>query len=69
MTARSLDEAIQESHTALGAISSGNVEPYMALYAGGDDVTLWHPFGSFVRGRQAAAGQARGPPRGTGTAR
>jgi hypothetical protein len=56
MTARSLDEAIQESHAALGAISNGDVEPYMALYSDGDDVTLGNPFGPFVRGREAVRG-------------
>lgn len=39
MTARSLDEAIEESHAALGAISNGDVEPFMALYSDGEDVT------------------------------
>jgi ketosteroid isomerase-like protein len=56
MTARSLEEAIQESHAALGAISSGDVEPYMALYSDGDDITLGNPFGPFVRGREAVRG-------------
>jgi len=56
MTARSLDEAIQESHAALGAISNGDVEPYMALYSDGEDVTLGNPFGPFVRGREAVRG-------------
>lgn len=39
MTARSLDEAIEESHAALDAISNGDVEPFMALYSDGEDVT------------------------------
>jgi hypothetical protein len=56
MTARSLEEAIQESHAALGAISSGDVEPYMALYSDGDDITLGNPFGPFVRGTEAVRG-------------
>ncbi len=56
MTARSLDEAIQESHAALGAISNGDVEPYMALYSDGEDVTLGNPFGPFVRGKEAVRG-------------
>jgi ketosteroid isomerase-like protein len=56
MTARSLDEAIQESHAALGAISNGDVEPYMALYSDSEDVTLGNPFGPFVRGREAVRG-------------
>ena len=56
MTARSLDEAIEDSHAALGAISNGDVEPLMALYSDGDDVTVGNPFGSFVRGRQAIRG-------------
>ncbi|HEY6315046.1 MAG TPA: hypothetical protein VIY52_30175 [Streptosporangiaceae bacterium] len=43
MTARSLNEAIQESHAALGAISNGDVEPYLALYSDGDDITLGNP--------------------------
>jgi ketosteroid isomerase-like protein len=59
MTARSLEEAIQESHVALGAISSGDVEPYMALYSDGDDITLGNPFGPFVRGREAVRGAAQ----------
>ena len=53
MTARSLEEAIQESHAALGAISNGDVEPYMALYCDGDDITVGNPFGPFVRGKEA----------------
>jgi hypothetical protein len=51
MTARSLGEAIQESHAALGAISNGDVEPYMVLYSDGDDITVGNPFGPFVRGK------------------
>lgn len=43
MTARSLNEAIQESHAALDAISNGDVEPYLALYSDGDDITLGNP--------------------------
>jgi ketosteroid isomerase-like protein len=56
MTARSLDEAIQESHAALGAISNGDVEPYMALYSDSENVTLGNPFGPFVRGKEAVRG-------------
>jgi ketosteroid isomerase-like protein len=52
MTARSLLEAIEESHAALAAISNGDVDPYMALYSDADDVTLGNPFGPFVRGKQ-----------------
>lgn len=54
MTARSIEEAIEESHTALDAISRGDVEPFMALYSDGDDVTIGNPFGPFARGRDAA---------------
>jgi ketosteroid isomerase-like protein len=59
MTARSLDEAIEESHAALAAISNGDLEPYMALYSDQDDVTVGNPFGPFARGREAvrAAGE------------
>ncbi len=56
MTARSPDEAIEESHAALGAISNGVVGPFMAVYSDGDDVTAGNPFGPFVRGRQAVRG-------------
>jgi ketosteroid isomerase-like protein len=53
MPTRSLDEAVEESHAALGAISNGDAEPYMALYSDGEDVTLGNPFGPFVRGKAA----------------
>jgi len=56
MTARSLEEAIQDSHAALGAISNGDVEPCMALYSDREDVTLGNPFGLFVRGKEAVRG-------------
>ena len=52
MTARTLDEAIEESRAALDAISKGDVGLYMALYSDGQDVTLGNPFGPFVRGRE-----------------
>jgi hypothetical protein len=54
MTARSLEEAVDESHAALGAIIRGDVEPFLALYSDGDDVTIGNPFGPFARGQEAA---------------
>ena len=53
MTARSFEEAVDESHAALGAISNGDVEPYMSLYSDHADVTVGNPFGPFARGREA----------------
>jgi ketosteroid isomerase-like protein len=47
-----LDEAIERSHAALGAILTGDPSVYQALYSPADDVTLGNPFGPYVRGRQ-----------------
>jgi|ERR1700722_12421247 ketosteroid isomerase-like protein len=61
MTARSLEEAVEESHAAMGATGSGDIEPFMALYSDADDITFGNPFEPFVRGKEAvreAAGRA-----------
>jgi ketosteroid isomerase-like protein len=60
MTARSLEEAVEESHAALGATGSGDVEPFMALYSDVDDITFGNPFGPFVRGKAAVREAAEG---------
>jgi hypothetical protein len=54
MTARTLEEAVEESHAALGATGSGDIEPFMALYSDGDDITFGNPFEPFVGGKEAA---------------
>ena len=53
MSALSLEEAVEESHAALGATGSGDIEPFMALYSDGDDITFGNPFEPFVRGKEA----------------
>jgi ketosteroid isomerase-like protein len=58
MAARSLEEAVAESHAALSATGTGDVEPFMALYSDGDDITFGNPFGPFVRGKAAVREEA-----------
>ena len=60
MTARSLEEAVEEAHAALGATGRGDIEPFMALYSDGDDITFGNPFGPFVRGKKAVREAAEG---------
>ena len=52
MTTNDLDSAIEQSHTALGAILNGDPSAYQSLYSFADDVTLGNPFGPYARGRQ-----------------
>jgi len=52
MPTSDLTRAIEESHTALGAILTGDPSVYQGLYSPADDVTLGNPFGPYVRGRQ-----------------
>jgi ketosteroid isomerase-like protein len=58
MTARSLEEAVEEGHAALAATGCGDVEPFLALYSDSDDITFGNPFGPFVRGRGAVRDEA-----------
>ena len=53
MTARTLDEAIEQSHAALAAILKGDKSGYEALFSERDDVTLGNPFGPYAKGRKA----------------
>ena len=58
-----LSEAVDESHRALAAIICGDVEPFMALYSDGEDITIGNPFGPFALGRErtrAAGSRAAG---------
>ena len=52
MAANDIDSAIEQSHTALGAIWKGDPSLYYFLFSNADDVTLGNPFGPFARGRQ-----------------
>ncbi len=52
MKTNDLDSAIEQSHTALGAILNGDPSAYQSLYSDGEDVTLGNPFGPYARGRQ-----------------
>jgi hypothetical protein len=45
MAANDLTKAIEQSHTALGAILKGDPSVYQALYSLADDVTLGTPVG------------------------
>lgn len=50
MALRTLDDAVEASHEALAAIIRGDVEPFLALYADTDDITIGNPFGPFAVG-------------------
>jgi ketosteroid isomerase-like protein len=47
-----LDSAIEQSHSALGAILKGDPGVYQSLYSDADDVTLGNPFGPYACGRR-----------------
>ena len=51
MLLKHLNDAIEASHSALAAIIRGDVEPFLALYADADDITIGNPFGPFAVGR------------------
>ena len=53
MTARTLDEAIAQSHAALAAILRGDKNGYEELFSKREDVTLGNPFGPYAKGRKA----------------
>jgi len=52
MSAKTLQDAIEESHAALDAILKGDKSGYQALFSEREDVTLGNPFGPFARGRR-----------------
>jgi len=52
MPAKTLEDAIEQSHSALDAILKGDKAGYEALFSERDDVTLGNPFGPFARGRK-----------------
>ena len=52
MKTNDLDNAIERSHAALGAILNGDPSGYQALYSDAEDVTLGNPFGPYARGRR-----------------
>ncbi len=52
MNTNDLDNAIEQSHAALGAILKGDPSVYQALYSDAEDVTLGNPLGPYARGRQ-----------------
>ena len=52
MSTPDLEDAIEQSHAALGAILNGDPNLYQALYSEADDITLGNPFGPFARGQQ-----------------
>ncbi len=45
-----LDEAIEQSHSALAAILAGDPSVYQRLFADRENVTLGNPFGPFASG-------------------
>jgi len=47
------EAAVDQSHTALAAILSGDPSGYAALFADRDDVTLGNPFGPYAKGKPA----------------
>lgn len=53
-----LTDAIEASHRALATIIRGDVEPFLALYSGADDITVGNPFGPFAVGRDAVRAAA-----------
>jgi ketosteroid isomerase-like protein len=52
MSTANLEDAIEQSHAALGAILKGDPSLYQALYSSGDDITLGNPFGPYAGGQQ-----------------
>lgn len=63
MTLTTWDDAVDASHQALAAIIRGDVEPFLALYADADDISIGNPFGPFAVGRdgtRAAGTRAAG---------
>ncbi len=46
-----IEDAIERSHAALGAIWKSDPTGYFSLFSKADDVTLGNPFGPYVRGR------------------
>ena len=50
-----LDQAVEQSHLALGEIVKGNPEPLKMMYSHRADVSLANPFGPPVRGWHEAA--------------
>jgi ketosteroid isomerase-like protein len=52
MPAKSLQDAIEESHAAGDAILKGDKSGYQALFTQREDVTLGNPFGPFAKGRR-----------------
>ncbi len=51
-TTDSIEDAIERSRAALGAIWKGDPTGYFTLFSDADDVTLGNPFGPYVRGRK-----------------
>jgi ketosteroid isomerase-like protein len=52
MAAKTLEDAIEESHAALDLILKGDKSGYEAMFSEREDVTLGNPFGPFARGRR-----------------
>lgn len=55
-----LENAIEQSHAALGAILKGDPSVYQALYSEADDITLGNPFGPFAHGHQEVKARLAG---------
>jgi ketosteroid isomerase-like protein len=53
VTARTLEDAIEQNHAALDAMLKGSCAGYVALLSDRDDVTWGNPFGPFARGRES----------------
>ncbi len=52
MPAKTLKDAVEESHAAGDAILKGDKSRYEALFSEREDVTLGNPFGPFAKGRR-----------------
>lgn len=53
MSARTLEDAIEQNHAALDAMLNGDSTGYVALLSERDDVTWGNPFGPFAQGRES----------------
>jgi ketosteroid isomerase-like protein len=50
-----VEQAIEASHDALGAIIRGDFTPWLDVYSDSDDISIGNPFGPFATGRRAMA--------------